>query len=115
MGPFDDLITAEEELRTLAGSPGDRSLQKIRAIVDAHCRTFIAPSPFLLMATSDSRGRCDVSPRGDHPGFVLVLDEHRLVIPERPGTNASTGCGTFLSIRTSASSSSSPGGRRRCV
>jgi len=48
-------------------------------------RDYIARSPFLLMATSNAAGQCDVSPKGDAPGFVLVLDERRLLIPDRPG------------------------------
>ncbi len=96
MNPFNHVITVEEDLRQLAGSPGERSLQKQRSILDAHCRAFIAHSPFLLMATSDASGRCDVSPRGDHPGFVLVLDEHRLVIPDRPGNRRFDGIRNIL-------------------
>jgi PPOX class probable FMN-dependent enzyme len=50
-------------------------------------RDFIARSPFLCIATADARGRADVSPRGDKPGFVHVLDDHHLAIPDRPGNN----------------------------
>jgi PPOX class probable FMN-dependent enzyme len=85
MNGFKNVVTSDEELRRLVGTPGARSVQKERTALDAHCRAFIARSPFLLMATADSDGRCDVSPKGDAPGFVLVLDEHRLVIPDRPG------------------------------
>jgi PPOX class probable FMN-dependent enzyme len=53
--------------------------------LDPHSRAFIALSPFLLMATADTDGRCDVSPKGDAPGFVQVLDDRRLIIPDRPG------------------------------
>ncbi|MDQ3525790.1 MAG: pyridoxamine 5'-phosphate oxidase family protein, partial [Chloroflexota bacterium] len=49
------------------------------------CRAFIAKAPFLLLSTSGASGRCDVSPRGDGPGFVLAPDERTLVIPDRPG------------------------------
>lgn len=42
-------------------------------------------SPILFLSTSDAEGKCDVSPRGDHPGFVHVLDDKRLLIPEKPG------------------------------
>ena len=82
---FDDVITNEQQLREIIGVPGDRSKLKERRGLDEHCRAFIARSPFLLMATSDVDGTCDVSPKGDAPGFVRVLDDHRLVIPERPG------------------------------
>ena len=85
MAAFDDILTTEQELRTLIGVPGTRSLQKERCSLDGHDRAFIARSPFLLLATSDASGRCDVSPKGDAPGFVQIVDDRRLVIPERPG------------------------------
>ncbi|TDD63858.1 MSMEG_1061 family FMN-dependent PPOX-type flavoprotein [Actinomadura rubrisoli] len=53
--------------------------------VDRHFRRFIAHSPFLAMATSDEAGLPDRSPRGDYPGFVKVLDDSTLAIPDRPG------------------------------
>jgi len=96
MIPFNDVITAEEELRALAGMPGDRALKKQRRVIDGYNRAFIAHSPLLLMATSDAEGRCDVSPRGDHSGFVVVLDDHRLVIPERPGNKRFDGMRNLL-------------------
>ena len=85
MTAFDDVLTTEQELRAIIGVPGERSLLKERRSIDDHNRAFIAQSPFLLMATSGADGRCDVSPKGDAPGFVQVLDDRRLVIPERPG------------------------------
>ena len=57
----------------------------MRRIGDHRCRGVIARSPFLTMATSGSDGRCDVSPKGDQPGFVAVLDDSTLAIPDRPG------------------------------
>ena len=85
MNEFENLVTSELELREIVGVPAARAVQKERAALDAHCRAFIARSPFLLMATAGPDGRCDVSPKGDAPGFVLVLDERRLVVPDRPG------------------------------
>jgi len=82
---FKHVVTTEGELRELMGSPSERAIKKDVAVLDAHCRAFIAHSPFLLMATSSARGRCDVSPKGDAPGFVRVLDDRHLVIPDRPG------------------------------
>ena len=55
--------------------------------VDEHCRRFIELSPFATLATADADGWPDVSPRGGDPGFVKVLDEHRLVLPDRQGNN----------------------------
>ncbi len=74
-----------EEFRPFVGSPSERAQSKVIPIVDEHCREFIRMSPFLTMATSNSAGECDVSPRGDMPGFVAVIDEKHLFIPERPG------------------------------
>ena len=55
--------------------------------IDRHCRSFIALSPWATLATADADGSPDVSPRGGEPGFVRVLDEHRLALPDRPGNN----------------------------
>ena len=85
MPSFDHLVTNEQDLRGIVGVPGPRSVLKERPALDAHTRAFIAQSPFILMATADANGRCDVSPKGDAPGFVQVLDDRRVVIPERPG------------------------------
>ena len=85
MTAFKNVVTSAQELRKIFGTPSARAVQKERSALDAHCRAFIECSPFLLMATCSPDGRCDVSPKGDAPGFALVLDEHRLVIPDRPG------------------------------
>ena len=87
MSAFEHVITSLEELRALieAPPPQARALLKERPTLDPHSRAFIAHSPFLLLGTAGADGRCDVSPRGDAPGFVQVLDDRRIVIPERPG------------------------------
>jgi PPOX class probable FMN-dependent enzyme len=82
---FTDRVTSREELREIVGEPTDLVVRKQLAALDPHCRAFIARSPFLLLGTSSASGTCDVSPRGDAPGFVQILDEGTLVIPERPG------------------------------
>jgi PPOX class probable FMN-dependent enzyme len=82
---FKDVVTSERELRDILGSPSERAVKKDIAGLDEHGRAFIARSPFLLLATASATGRCDVSPKGDAPGFVRVLDDHHLVVPERPG------------------------------
>lgn len=84
-GPFRSVITSEEELRDLFGESSHVVKHKTLDRIDHHCKDFIAKSPLLFMATSDSSGFCDVSPRGDAAGFVHVMDESWLVIPERPG------------------------------
>jgi hypothetical protein len=86
MIPFQSVVTTETELRTIVeGVPSERALIKDRKGLDEQSRAFISMSPFLLMATSGADGSCDVSPKGDAPGFVRVLDDARLVIPERNG------------------------------
>jgi len=72
-------------LRERWGQPGELVQKKMLRRLDAHCRRFIALSPFLVLGTSDAQGRHDVSPRGDAPGFVRVLDDTTLLIPDRPG------------------------------
>ena len=94
--PFRDAITSEEELRALVGKPSELAIRKEISYLDAHCRAFIARSPFVLIATSGASGRADVSPKGDPPGFVQVLDEHRLVIPDRPGNRRLDGMRNLL-------------------
>jgi len=82
---FTDVVTTEAELRALLGHPSELAIKKEHDALDVHCRSFIALAPFMLLGTTDSEGRCDVSPRGDGPGFVQVLDDKTLVIPDRPG------------------------------
>lgn len=77
-------ITDEARLSEIYGAPGPRAAAKQIDRLDAHCRAFIAASPFLVMATSDG-ARVDASPKGDRPGFVVVEDESRLLIPDWPG------------------------------
>ena len=93
---FRHVVTTESELRELVGSPSERALKKDIAVLDEHCRAFIARSPFLLLATASGSGTCDVSPKGDAPGFVRVLDDRRLVIPDRPGNKRLDGMRNLL-------------------
>ena len=82
---FQDVVASEAALRELVGEPWELNLCKQLATLDDHGRAFIARSPFALIGTADAEGKCDVSPRGDAPGFALVLDDKTLVVPERPG------------------------------
>jgi PPOX class probable FMN-dependent enzyme len=61
--------------------------RKVLHALDRHCCAFIALSPFLVLASADAEGRADASPRGDPPGFVQVLDDRTLLLPDRPGNN----------------------------
>ena len=82
---FDKTISTREQLRAVLGEPSPRAVSKVIDHIDVHCRGFIARSPFLLLATADGQGKVDVSPKGDPAGFVQVLDDHTLAIPERLG------------------------------
>lgn len=78
-------ITTEEELRAFLGEPTDLVTGKITDRLNDLTRRFVDLSPFVLLATAAADGTCDVSPRGDPAGFVHVLDERTLLLPERPG------------------------------
>jgi uncharacterized protein len=82
----DEVITSEADLRARFKAPSELSLRKQLDHLDHNCRRFIALSPFLCLATSGEDG-IDNSPRGDVPGFVEILDERTLLIPDRPGNN----------------------------
>ncbi len=82
---FSEIVTTEEQLREVLGYPHPSTIAKIVPTLDTHCRTFIAKSPFMLIASADTQGNVDVSPKGDPPGFVQALDDVTLVIPDRLG------------------------------
>lgn len=75
------------ELRALYGEPSIFGARKVMDRLDVHARRFVSLSPFLCISSAARDGRADVSPRGDAPGFVHVLDDRTLVIPDRPGNN----------------------------
>jgi PPOX class probable FMN-dependent enzyme len=83
--PFADVLASADEVAALYGPPVEAVVAKIIDHLDAHCRDFIALSRFVLVATADEAGNCDVSPKGGAPGFVSVLDEKRLAVPDSPG------------------------------
>jgi PPOX class probable FMN-dependent enzyme len=78
-------IREEPELRALLGEPSALVRAKVADRLNALTRRFVDLSPFVLLATSAPDGTCDVSPRGDPPGFVRVLDDRTLLLPDRPG------------------------------
>lgn len=78
-------ITDPAEIARIGGEVMPGAVAKVFARLDRHARHFIALSPFLCMGTGNGAGGMDVSPRGDGPGFVRVLDDRHLLIPERPG------------------------------
>jgi PPOX class probable FMN-dependent enzyme len=84
-------VTSHEELRALLGQPGQRVLAKDRKELHQLDRDWLAAAPFCLVATAGADGTCDVSPKGDPPGFTLVLDDTTIAIPERPGNKRGDG------------------------
>lgn len=76
----------EARLRELYGDVHKQAAAKVIDRLDSHCRAFIAHAPFMVLATSDGEG-LDVSPKGDAAGFVHVLDDSTIAIPDRPGNN----------------------------
>ncbi|WP_431973641.1 pyridoxamine 5'-phosphate oxidase family protein [Micromonospora haikouensis] len=84
-------ITSHEELRELLGAPLPKAVAKERQALHERDRQWLAASPFCLVATAGADGACDVSPKGDPPGFALVLDDTTIAIPERPGNRRADG------------------------
>ncbi|MGY5883925.1 pyridoxamine 5'-phosphate oxidase family protein [Modestobacter lacusdianchii] len=92
-----DEITTEAELRELIGEPLPRAATKDRPSLDEVDRRWLAASPFCLVATSSADGSCDVSPKGDPPGFTVVLDDRTIALPERAGNRRADGFRNVLS------------------
>lgn len=80
-------VRDEVALRSLYPAITSLAIQKCQDSLDRHAQAFIRRSPFLCLGTQDLDGRADVSPRGDPPGFVKILDPRTLAIPDRPGNN----------------------------
>lgn len=78
-------VTTVEDLVGIIGETSEKSRTKATSRLTPLIRRFIAASPYALMGTADEEGNCDVTPRGDRPGAVLVLDDTTLVIPDRLG------------------------------
>jgi uncharacterized protein len=89
-------ITSEAQLRELIGEPLPRVAAKTRPGLHDYDKQWLASSPLCLVATSGADGSCDVSPKGDPPGFTLVLDDTTIAIPERPGNRRADGFRNIL-------------------
>ncbi|TYP87963.1 pyridoxamine 5'-phosphate oxidase family protein [Blastococcus xanthinilyticus] len=89
-------ITSEDQLRELLGDPAPAALAKERTALADLDREWLAASPFCLVATSAADGSCDVSPKGDPPGFTLVLDDRTIALPERAGNRRADGYRNIL-------------------
>jgi uncharacterized protein len=78
---------AAKDLAAIYPKPTPRVIAKALPAIDAHAQSFIAMSPFCVIATSGTDGSVDASPRGGHPGLIHVLGPNRLLMPDRPGNN----------------------------
>ena len=90
-------VTSAAELREVVGHPSERVRDKVRSRLGETHRAWLAGSPFCLLATAAADGSCDVSPKGDPPGFVKVLDDTTIVVPERKGNRRVDGFLNLLS------------------
>lgn len=81
------MIGGEGELRAKFGEVHPLAITKSRPALDPYSRQFIAMSPFVVISTADGEGKADLSPRGDPPGFVHVVDDKTILVPDRPGNN----------------------------
>jgi PPOX class probable FMN-dependent enzyme len=99
MLPVTDLaeVTSTAELAAILGQPNRRAATKVRTRLHPRDREWLAAAPFCLMATAGADGSCDVSPKGDPPGFTRVLDDATIVIPDRAGNNRADGYRNILS------------------
>jgi PPOX class probable FMN-dependent enzyme len=89
-------ITSAAELGELLGTPMPRALTKERVVLHDLDKEWLASSPLCLLATADAAGTCDVSPKGDPPGFVHVVDDTTIAIPDRPGNRRADGFRNIL-------------------
>lgn len=80
-------ITDEQSLRSLFHAQTPLAIHKCQGSLDKHAQAFIERSPFICIGTQNLDGKADVSPRGDPVGFVKILDQYTLAIPDRPGNN----------------------------
>lgn len=80
-------IETLEQLRTLYASPKERAIKKQLASLDRHCKRYISLSPFVVLSSMGGDEVLDASPRGGAPGFVKVMDDNTLLIPDSPGNN----------------------------
>ena len=92
---FKEIISTVEEFRAIMGEPSDMAKQKCIDYLDTTSKSFIAQSPFILISSSDLKGNFDISPKGDPAGFVKILDDNTLAIPDRLGNRRGD---TFMNV-----------------
>jgi PPOX class probable FMN-dependent enzyme len=81
----EQVVTTVDELEAILGEQFDNQVNKVIDHIDDHCRVWIERSPFVVISSASATGAVDVSPKGDPPGFVRVLDPKTLAVPDRPG------------------------------
>ena len=96
--PFEpnEILTSEAQIREIIDGIHPAQHAKILDHIDAHCRAWIERSPFIVVSTVDGAGRIDASPKGDPAGFVKVIDDKTLAIPDRPGNHRFDGFRNIL-------------------
>ena len=85
MNKFQDIIRSREQFREILGEPSELVTRKTLSALDKHCGVFINRAPFLLISSADGQGNADISPKGDPAGFVKIIDNKTLAIPDRLG------------------------------
>jgi uncharacterized protein len=88
-------ITSAAEVKSILGPDFPSQVAKVIDHIDAHCKAWIERCPFIVVASINAAGAMDISPKGDPPGFVKILDKHTLAIPDRLGNHRGD---TFLNI-----------------
>lgn len=81
------VVTSADEIKEILGKDFPSQVNKVIDHIDVHCRTWIERTPFIVISSANALGTMDVSPKGDPPGFVKILDEHTLAIPDRLGNH----------------------------
>ncbi|CAM5525831.1 hypothetical protein STENM223S_00894 [Streptomyces tendae] len=105
-------LGSRAQLRELLGEPWPIVIDKVHDRLTDDDLDILSRSPFCLLATSDAGGNCDVSPRGDTPGFTHVLDAGTLALPDRAGNRRGDSSTTSWTIRTPGCCTWSPAARR---
>lgn len=91
----ENVVTTAEEIAATLGEQYESQVNKVIDHIDEHCRVWIERSPFVVISSASATGTMDVSPKGDPPGFVRVLDPKTLAVPDRPGNHRAD---TFLNV-----------------
>ena len=108
-------ITTAAVVKAILGPIHPSQIAKVIDHIDEHCAKWIERCPFIVISSINAAGSMDISPKGDPPGFVKVLDKHMLAIPDQLGTSVRTRFSTSSKTRMSASSSSCRSGAKSCA